>query len=284
MISDLFPGKRLFVFAGHFGSGKTEISINFALELVRSGKKVALVDMDIVNPFFRAADAKEELNSHGVRVITPIYANTNVDVPALPAEIYGMFENKGYHVVFDVGGDDLGARAVSRYSEEFLADRTIMFYVVNTKRPMTNTGEKIEQTFNEIQKSARIKFDAFVSNANLLSDTTESDIATGAGLVGEVAGKLGLGVAFCVKMAPAGVATPAGTATPTSVVAPTGVATPADVATPTGTATPTSVVAPTGVATPIGTTTPTVTGLNAAETEYVGNVPVFRIRRYIKVF
>ncbi|MCL2165158.1 MAG: hypothetical protein FWH55_12425 [Oscillospiraceae bacterium] len=200
MISELFTDKRLFVFAGNFGSGKTEISINFALDLVKAGRKTVIADMDIVNPFFRTADAKGMLEQSGVRVITPVYAGTNVDVPALPGEIYSIFQNRGYSAVFDVGGDDLGAKAISRYREEFISDSTIMFFVVNLNRPMTNTAEKIEQTFHEIENSARIKFDAIVSNTNLLADTTDADISRGVELMEKVSVRLGVKTAFCVRM------------------------------------------------------------------------------------
>ena len=201
-ITGLFPDKRLFIFAGHFGSGKTELSVNFAIDLVKTGRKTAIVDMDIVNPFFRTADAKEELEGRGIKVITPVYANTNVDVPALPADINGMFEDKSYSVVFDVGGDDIGAKAISRYREEFLSDSSVAFFVVNALRPMTSTEDKIEKVFHEIQDSARISFDAFVSNTNLLSETTDADISRGLSLARSVAKRLGLKLAFCTKMFP----------------------------------------------------------------------------------
>ena len=200
MISELFKDKRIFIFAGHFGSGKTEIAVNFALDLVRAGQKTAIVDMDIVNPFFRTADSKDELEMHGVKVITSKFANTNVEIPALPAEINGLFEDKSYRVVFDVGGDDLGAKAISRYRDEFVSDNVVMFFVVNIKRPMTDTEEKIERLFYEIQDSSRLKFTAFVSNTNLLSETLDADIINGIELTKRVSSRLGIEVAFCVKM------------------------------------------------------------------------------------
>ena len=105
--------KRIAIFTGHFGSGKTEVAVNYALQTAGRGKKTAIVDLDIVNPFFRTADARGILEAEGIRVITPVYANTNVDVPSLPPEISSMFEDRSYNVWIDVGGDDLGARAVS---------------------------------------------------------------------------------------------------------------------------------------------------------------------------
>jgi hypothetical protein len=140
------------------------------------------------------------LEKRGVRVIAPLFAGTNVDVPALPGEIYSIFQDKECCAVFDVGGDDLGAKAISRYREEFIADNTMMFFVVNINRPMTNTADKIEQAFYEIQSSARIKFDAIVSNTNMLADTTNADIAGGVELIKKVADKLDVKTVFCVRM------------------------------------------------------------------------------------
>ncbi len=101
--------KRINIFTGHFGSGKTEVAVNYAFEMARTGQRTAIVDLDIVNPFFRTADAKQKLENSGIKVVLPMYANTNVDVPALPAEINTLFERKDFKLVFDVGGDDLGS-------------------------------------------------------------------------------------------------------------------------------------------------------------------------------
>jgi hypothetical protein len=132
--------RRITIFTGHFGSGKTEVAVNYALQTAERGKKTAIVDLDIVNPFFRTADVRNMLEDKGIKVVTPVYANTNVDVPSLPAEINTMFEDRSYSVVLDVGGDDLGARAVSRYKEQIAGEDHIHYFVVNTRRPKTNTG------------------------------------------------------------------------------------------------------------------------------------------------
>jgi len=191
---------RITIFTGHFGSGKTEVSVNYAFQLAMSGRKTVIVDLDIVNPFFRTADAKKPLEDKGIKVITPVYANTNVDVPSLPGEINSVFEDRSYHVVLDVGGDDLGARVLSRYNEEISAEDHIHYFVVNTRRPMTRTPDEIEQMVNEIQNSARLKVDSFVNNANLLGASSPDIIAEASGIMGEVSGRLGIPVGIISGM------------------------------------------------------------------------------------
>lgn len=188
--------KRINIFTGHFGSGKTEVAVNFALGLCKLYDKVAIVDFDIVNPYFRTADARDELERSGIKVIAPLYANTNVDVPALPAEINTLFERPDYRIVFDVGGDDLGAKVLSRYNQEILNDDYEMFFVVNTKRPMTDTPEKIEEMVRSIQESSRLKITRFINNTNLLNNTSSDDIIAGHELISRVAEKFGVPVAF----------------------------------------------------------------------------------------
>lgn len=191
---------RITIFTGHFGSGKTEVSVNYAFQLARSGRKTVIVDLDIVNPFFRTADAKKPLEEKGIKVIVPVYANTNVDVPSLPAQINAVFEDKSYHVVLDVGGDDLGAHILSRYNGEISREDYIHYFVVNTRRPMTRTPDEIEQMVNEIQDSARLKVDSFVNNANLLGASSPEIIAEASGIIGKVSQKLSIPVGIISGM------------------------------------------------------------------------------------
>lgn len=192
--------KRISIFTGHFGSGKTEVAVNYAIKLSERFTKTAIVDFDIVNPFFRTADAVKILEGRGIKVILPAYANTNVDVPALPAEINMIFENKEYRAVFDVGGDDLGAKVLSRYNEIILADDYEMYFVINTRRPMTITGNGIEDMIHEIEKSSRLKVDWLVNNTNLLGETTKDDVFEGKAMIDEVSSRLGIPIAFTSGM------------------------------------------------------------------------------------
>lgn len=199
--------RRINIFTGHFGSGKTEVAVNFAIRLselckeepehsIGSERKTAIVDMDIINPYFRTADVKDELNKHGIWVISSVYANTNVDIPALPPEIYTLFQQKEYRVVFDVGGDDLGAKAVSRFRQEILEDDYELFAVVNVKRPMTDTPEKIKEMIYSIEESSGIKITRLVNNTNYLYETTPEDIIEGHRMLEEVSREMGIPIAF----------------------------------------------------------------------------------------
>lgn len=149
-----------------------------------------------MNPYFRTADVKDFLEKKGVYVITPLYANTNVDVPALPGEINTLFEKKDYNVVFDVGGDDLGARVLSRYNDDIKMDDYEMFFVINTKRPMTDTISRIEEMVRSIEYSSRLKVTKLVNNTNLLHYTKEQDIFEGRELIEEVSSKLNIPIGF----------------------------------------------------------------------------------------
>lgn len=188
--------KRISIFTGHFGSGKTEVAVNYALKTAEKNGKTAIVDFDIVNPFFRTADAREFLESKGIWVLAPLYANTNVDVPSLPPEIYTLFEKKEYRVILDVGGDDLGARVLSRYNSQILSDDYEMYFVINTRRPMTLSEKGIEEMIAEIEDSSRLKVGKLVNNTNLLGATTPEIIAEGGKMIEKVSQRLNIPVGF----------------------------------------------------------------------------------------
>lgn len=194
--------KRISIFTGHFGSGKTEVAVNYAIKLSEMYKKTAIVDFDIVNPFFRTADARKQLENIGIRVIAPMYANTNVDVPSLPPEINMLFEDKGYRAVFDVGGDDIGARVLSRYNESILNDDYEMYFVINTRRPMTESEKGIEEMIYDIETSSRLKVSKLVNNTNLLADTTVEEVLNGGRMIASVSERLGIPVGFISGLRP----------------------------------------------------------------------------------
>lgn len=187
---------RFNIFTGHFGSGKTEVAVNFALNATTKLNNIAIVDLDIVNPYFRTADVKEELEKSGIWVITPMYANTNVDVPALPPEMNTLFEKKEYNVVLDMGGDDLGARVLARYKEDIEQQGYCMYFVVNAKRPMTDTDMKLEEMIYEIESSSGLKVTKLVNNTNLLDSTKAEDVVEGHKMIKRVGDKLGIPIGF----------------------------------------------------------------------------------------
>ncbi|MGI6561416.1 MAG: hypothetical protein ACOX3Q_02480 [Clostridia bacterium] len=187
---------RINIFTGHFGSGKTETALNTAVALFNKGYKTYLADMDIVNPYFRSADAKTYLEELGITVIAPVYANTNTDVPALPAEINKVFEDKDSVAVLDIGGDDLGARAVATYKKKILREDFRHYFVVNVKRPMTSDPEGIIRYVNEIQSVSGVKVTGLVNNTNLMHYTAFDDIMEGNGIIQKAAIELGIPVSF----------------------------------------------------------------------------------------
>ena len=165
--------KRVTLFAGHYGSGKTNVAVNFALYLAAQGKAVTLADMDIVNPYYRSKDSAMELEAAGVKVIASAYANTNVDVPALPQEMYSVTEDTSRYAVLDVGGDDRGALALGRYAPAILKENDYhMIYVFNAARPLSRTAEAAMEIMQEIETAGGIPFTAIINNTNLGRETT----------------------------------------------------------------------------------------------------------------
>jgi len=172
--------KRLTLFAGHYGSGKTNIAVNYALKLAGEGKKVCIADLDIVNPYFRTKDSAAVLCEAGVELISPRFANSNVDLPALPAESYRLVQDKSTWGVMDIGGDDRGAYALGRFAPFILEENDYrMAFVVNFCRPLTTTAEAAMEIMGEIEAACGLKFNCIVHNTNLGPETT-SETVTGA--------------------------------------------------------------------------------------------------------
>ena len=165
--------KRVTIFAGHYGSGKTNIAINYALYLAKKGLKVDIADLDIVNPYFRTKDSEKVLSQNGIRLISSEYANSNVDTPALPPEAYTIIHNKEIYGVIDVGGDDRGALALGRYMPSILEEDNYEFlFVINKFRPLTATCEDTIEVMKEIEYAINAKFTGIVNNSNLGDETT----------------------------------------------------------------------------------------------------------------
>ena len=169
--------KRISIFCGHYGSGKTNIAVNYALSLKAQGIPVRIADLDIVNPYFRTKDSAKELEEAGIPLISPTFANTNVDLPALPQELYALVQQTHTHAVMDVGGDDRGAYALGRYApfirEE---DNFDMYCVVNFYRPLTTTPEEAAEVMAEIEAAAHLPFTAIINNSNLGEATSLDDV------------------------------------------------------------------------------------------------------------
>ena len=185
--------KRLTLFAGHYGSGKTNIAVNYALHLAAEGKKVCIADLDIVNPYFRTKDSAAVLEKAGVELISPQFANTNVDLPALPAEAYRLVQDKQVFGIMDIGGDDRGAYALGRYTP-FIKDENDyrMAFVANPYRPLTRTPEEALEVMREIEAACSLSFTCIVNNANLSTETTPEAVLETAGYMEALSALSGL--------------------------------------------------------------------------------------------
>jgi hypothetical protein len=188
--------KKITVLYGNYGSGKTELSLNMALKLREEHENVTLVDFDIVNPYFRSSGHAGMLEEKGIRVIAPQFANTQVDLPSLPAEVYSVF--RGGYAVFDCGGDPVGATALGGLKKHFDAARmdTEALYVVNTRRPFQENARRIQSGLEQIVNSSRLSPDGFVLNANLGIETTGEELEEGYGIMKELVKLSGIPLKF----------------------------------------------------------------------------------------
>lgn len=187
--------KRLTLFAGHYGSGKTNIAVNYALHLAKEGKPVCIADLDIVNPYFRTKDSAKELEAAGVALISPRFANSNVDLPALPAEAYRLVEDKRVYGIMDIGGDDRGAYALGRYVPFMKEEGNYrMVFVANCYRPLTRTPEEALEVMREIEAACGLQFTCICNNSNLGTETTVQTVMDSLEFIEKLSGISGLPV------------------------------------------------------------------------------------------
>lgn len=185
--------KRITIFAGHYGSGKTNISVNYALWLKKEHEKVVIADLDIVNPYFRSKDSEKQLEERGIHLISSEYANSNVDVPAMPAEAYAIIDDKQTVAVIDVGGDDRGALAMGRYTPSIIEENDYeMLFVINKFRPLTPDCASTLAVMNEIETACKMKFTGIVNNSNLGDETSEEDVVGSIKYAEEISAASGL--------------------------------------------------------------------------------------------
>jgi MinD-like ATPase involved in chromosome partitioning or flagellar assembly len=188
---------RITIFAGHYGSGKTNLAVNYALFLKKAHGNVALVDMDIVNPYFRSRDSERELTENGILFISSAYANTNVDVPSVPAQANRIFDDRELFSVMDVGGDDRGAYALGRYAEKLKLEESVsMLLVVNRFRPLTADADGAFEIMKEIEHAAGVPFTGIVNNSNLGVETEARHVLESAGYAREISEITGLPIVF----------------------------------------------------------------------------------------
>jgi hypothetical protein len=189
--------KRITIFMGHYGSGKTFISVNYAIALAKLNKLVSIYDLDIVNPYFRTIDAQKMLKENNVELVVSRYAETNVDLPALNAKSYQMLDDLNRYAVADIGGDDRGALALGRFYEKIKMENNYdALFVLNNRRPETRTVEDAIQIMKEIEWTAKLQFTGIVNNANLGNETTKKTIFDGLDFANQLSNATGLPVKF----------------------------------------------------------------------------------------
>ena len=197
-LMDIFdlPGgvADIILICGHYGCGKTNLSLNLAARCAQAGEQVTVVDMDIVNPYFRASDYGPLLESMGVELIAPGFAHSNVDLPSITAEMYSIFTRTG-RIIIDVGGDDAGATALGRFSRRLAEKPYTMLYAVNQHRSQSQTAEETVELLREIELASHLKAHAIVNNSHLMQFTTPQTVTGSFAYADEVARLTGLPIA-----------------------------------------------------------------------------------------
>lgn len=187
--------KRITLLSGHYGSGKTNIAVNMALDLKKQYDKVAVADLDIVNPYFRTKDSMEDFKQNGIRLIVSEYANSNLDIPALPDDMYAITDDRQLKTIIDVGGDDRGALALGRIAPQIIKENDYdMLMVINRFRPLTPDAESTLEIMREIELAGGIKFTGLINNSNLGAQTEKEDILSSVKYANEVSALSGLPV------------------------------------------------------------------------------------------
>lgn len=189
--------KRITLLCGHYGSGKTNVAVNMALALRKQRDRVAIADLDIVNPYFRSKDSISDFQDNGIRLICSEYANSNVDIPALPQDMYAITDDKELSVIIDVGGDDRGALALGRLAPKIIEENDYeMLMVINCYRPLTRDAVSTIEVMREIEYAGHIKFTGIVNNSNLGVATTVDDVLKSIEYAQEVSKESGLPVVY----------------------------------------------------------------------------------------
>ena len=169
--------KRLTLLCGHYGSGKTNIAVNMAFDLKKQYPSVAVADLDIVNPYFRTKDSDEDFKKAGIRLIVSEFASSNLDIPAMPQDMYALTDDRNLKAIIDVGGDDRGALALGRLAPAIIEENDYeMLMVINKFRPLTPDAGSTLEVMREIELAGGIRFTGLINNSNLGDETTADDI------------------------------------------------------------------------------------------------------------
>jgi RecA/RadA recombinase len=196
-MSEFILEKRITILVGDFGSGKTELAVSFACNYARQGHKVAIVDLDLVKPYFRTRESRELMENEGVRVIAPAGGLAHADLPILPHHLHSVMEDEETHVIIDVGGGE-GALVLGQLQRYLKPGAYECYFVINTFRPFTGTLEAITQMMEKVKRAGRVQIHALISNSNLAQETSMQDILLGYNKVVDVAEHLQLPIRWVV--------------------------------------------------------------------------------------
>ena len=194
MLTTSFCSHRLSIVTGHYGTGKTEFAVNLALAMARDGERVMMADLDIVNPYFRSRERRKVLEEAGIRLISSSQACSDADVPALPAELLAILEDRSIRGILDIGGDPVGARVLARFQPRIVMEDYQLIYVLNANRPEVRETENAIAYLRGIEATTGLTCTAIVNNTHLCGETTEEEIRKGAALAAEVSRETGIPV------------------------------------------------------------------------------------------
>lgn len=192
--------KRLVIVTGHYGSGKTEFSVNLAIDLKKSSEKVSIADLDIVNTYFRTRERGEFLESLGIHVCDSSIKASSLDLPAIPAEVMGIIQDKSVKAVLDIGGDAVGARVLARFAHLVKRVEHDLLFVINANRPETQNTEDVIEYIRAIEETSGLKVTGLVNTTHLLKDTSVEDVVRGHNLAKEVSNAAGIPIAYEVAI------------------------------------------------------------------------------------
>lgn len=190
--------KKVYVLIGNYGSGKTELALNFAFKAAETGR-TELLDLDMVNTYFRLTERGNMTRMKEIRLVSPNYACSGVETLSLPAEVASAFAMDWDTVVFDVGGDAVGSTALGRYHQDFmeLEEGSLeVLNVINTRRPLAGTVEKIVRLQEDMQRHSRLKITGMINNTNLATATTPADLRDGYEIIKQVSEITGVPVKY----------------------------------------------------------------------------------------